>query len=113
MLFLGNGNFQYFVLIVAGVATLIVVVENQCMAYVIPVAKCDMDISIKEQGLITSIAFFGVILSSHMWGLLNDTWGRYKTLRLTLFLTFLSSSASSMAWSSLMLAVTRFLVGFW
>lgn len=108
----GNGKFQYIILAVAGTAAICVVIENQCTAYVLPMAKCDLMISASEQGFINSVTLVGVILSSHFWGFMTDTWGRIRTLRLTLLLCCLASVASSFAFTSWMMIVSRLLVGF-
>lgn len=100
-------------LTVASAAGMAVVFENQCMSYVLPAARCDLGISLAEQGFINSVSFIGVIVASHMWGFMTDTWGRRRTLRLTLALTFVASALSSMSWSSSMLMISRFFVGFW
>lgn len=81
------------------------------MAFVLPVAKCELNITNAEQGLINAVAFIGVVLTSHIWGFMADTWGRQKVLRLALFAGFLFSSISSFSTSSTMLLITRFLVG--
>lgn len=107
----GTGRFQYIILAVAGASSICVVIENQSMSYVMPAAKCDLDISVGEQGFINSVGFVGVLVASHFWGFLTDTWGRRQTLRLTLLCTFLSSSISSLSLTSFMLIVTRLFVG--
>lgn len=81
------------------------------MSFVLPMAKCELDISNVEQGWINSVAFIGVVLSSHFWGFMADTWGRLKVLRFSLLSGFLFSMLSSLSVSSEMLLVTRFAVG--
>lgn len=95
----------------SGVALTSVMVEALNMAFVLPAAKCELNLSISEQGFINAVGFMGVILTSHFWGLVTDTWGRQKVLRLTLFACFISSAFSSISYSSEMLLVTRFIVG--
>lgn len=81
------------------------------MAFVLPLAKCELNISNMEQGAINAIAFAGVVLTSHFWGFLSDTWGRKKVLQLALGGGFIFSAISSFSVTSLMLLITRFLVG--
>lgn len=81
------------------------------MNFVLPSAKCDLDISVGEQGFINSVGFLGVLVTSHFWGFLTDNWGRHRTLRLALLSTFFTSSISSLSVASWMLIVTRFFVG--
>lgn len=107
----GTGKYQYLVLAVAGLSSTCVVIENQAMSYVMPIAKYDLNVSLAEQGFINSVGFLGVLLASHFWGFLTDTWGRHRTLQLTLLCTFITSAISSVSVTSGMLIVTRFLVG--
>lgn len=107
----GIGKFHYIILTVAGIASLMMVLENQSMAYALPLAKCDMQITTSEQGLISTVVYIGVLLSSHFWGFMTDTWGRVRTVRLTLLLTCIASAASSMAWQTWMLIVARLFIG--
>lgn len=108
---LGTGKFQYLVIAVAGLTSTCVVIENQAMPYVMPSAKYDLNVTLAEQGFINSVGFLGVLVASHFWGFLTDTWGRYRTLQLTLFCTFIASALSSVSVTSFMLIITRFVVG--
>lgn len=45
-----------------------VIMEGLNMAIVLPAAKCDIEITTTEQGLINAIGFIGVVLTSHFWG---------------------------------------------
>lgn len=81
------------------------------MAFVLPAAKCDLNLTTAEQGFMYVASTTGFICSSHLWGFLADTWGRRKVLRSALFLCCLMSAASSLAANSYMLMVSRFMVG--
>lgn len=90
-----------------------ILVEAQCMSIVLPAAKCDLGITIYEQGLLNSVSFLGLILAAHFWGFMVDVWGRLKTLKLSLAMCFFCSALSSFAISSWMLLVSRLIVGIW
>lgn len=86
--FSGNGRFHFILLIAAGCSLLGisnqlhikdkctdsllyfkgVVMESLNMAIVLPAAKCDIEITTTEQGLINAVGFIGVVLTSHFWG---------------------------------------------
>lgn len=83
------------------------------MAFVLPAAKCDIEMTTTEQGLINAIGFIGVVLTSHFWGFMSDTWGRLKVLKFSLLSGFIFSIISSFSVSSLMLLFTRLIVGMW
>lgn len=81
------------------------------MALVLPLAKCELNLSNGEQGAINAVTFIGIVMTSHLWGFLSDTWGRRKVLLLSLGSGFIFSTISSFSVSSTMLLVTRFFVG--
>lgn len=109
----GNGKFQMIILGVTGLITMTVIINSQCMALVLPAAKCDIELTISEQGAFNSAAFLGYLVSSHCWGILTDTWGRQKTLRFTMFFSFVFSVMSSFALTNWTMFITRFLIGMW
>lgn len=73
----------------------------------------ELHISTGEQGLINAVAFIGVVMTSHFWGFMSDTWGRKKVLQAALGGGFVFSAASSVSVNSAMLLVTRLCVGLW
>lgn len=42
-------------------------VENISISFVLPNANCDLKLTTTEQGLVSSIAFLGIVVSSHFW----------------------------------------------
>lgn len=110
---LGHGKFHYLILLATGTSLVALVAELIGIGYSGPSAKCDMKFTTSQQGVLNSIAFLGFVCSSHFWGFLSDTWGRHKSLRLSLISTFIFSAMSSISISIAMLITTRFCVGFW
>ena len=107
----GNGRLQRRVFVLFAIAIVCVMVEGTCMAYVLPTAKCDLNITLREQGFIYSVGYIGIVLTSHFWGFLADTWGRRKVLLLSTFFTFAFGTMSSLSVNGTMMLVTRFAVG--
>lgn len=81
------------------------------MSYVLPAAKCDLNMSTGEQGFTNAVGYIGVILASHFWGFMADTWGRRKVLRTALLLSFVTALSSSFSLNSWMLMILRFVNG--
>ncbi|KAJ6637859.1 Synaptic vesicle glycoprotein 2B, partial [Pseudolycoriella hygida] len=108
----GHGKFHYFVLCTTGVSLAALVGELIGIGYSGPSAKCDMKFTTSQQGILNSVAFLGFVCSSHLWGFMSDTWGRQKSLRLSLLCTFIFSALSSVSITIAMLITTRFFVGF-
>lgn len=96
---------------VTGVATMIMIIEVQSMGIVAPIAKCDLNISTAEQGLLNSMSIIGVILSCLFWGYLTDAWGRLKAMKLAIMTLMVSSIISAFSVTNLMLIISRFGVG--
>ncbi|XP_037037557.1 synaptic vesicle glycoprotein 2B-like [Bradysia coprophila] len=107
----GNGRFHHYLLFATGFSLLGVFTEALNMAFVLPSAKCDIEMTTTEHGLINAIGFIGVVLTSHFWGFMADTWGRLKVIQFSLFSGVVFSIISSFSVTSMMLLFTRLLVG--
>lgn len=90
-----------------------VVVENVNVGFIMPYLRCDMHLTTTEQGLMNSAGYIGILIASHFWGFLADTWGRQKVLRVALLGSFLNAVLSAFSVNILMMYITRFLVGCW
>lgn len=60
-----------------------------------------------------SFVLSGIIISSHLWGFLSDTYGRQKILRIASLSAFAFSVCSSLAGNLWQLALFRLLNGLW
>lgn len=100
-----------FVVTVIGFSVLVNVAENMNVSLIMPYAKCDLKFSITEQGLLNSIGFLGILVTSHFWGFLADTWGRQKVLRTALAGSFFFGILSAFSPTTITLLILRFMVG--
>lgn len=96
-----------------GFASIASVLDFGSMAFVLPAAKCELNITLAERGLISSVTFVGQILSTQIWAILIDTWGRCKCLRLSMSMFLFFSILSSFSVSSGMLLGCRLITGLW
>lgn len=101
------------ILLVTGCACISEALEFGSMPLVLPTAKCELNITLAEQGLISSISFLGQVLTAQIWAILIDKWGRIKSLRLSVSMYLIFSILSSFSVNSIMLLVCRFLNGLW
>lgn len=85
--------------------------ENISVSYILPQIRCDLNLSTAEQGVLSSISFVGIVVSSHFWGFLADTWGRQKVLRLSTLGGFIACFASAFAWDTWSMILLRFIGG--
>ncbi|XP_058839965.1 synaptic vesicle glycoprotein 2B-like [Topomyia yanbarensis] len=106
------GQLNYVLIIIAGTILTAFLLETLGISYVIAVAECDLQLSTKEKGVLSGIAFVGVIISSHLWGFLADTMGRRKVIVPTLCLTFGTTALSSFATGFWSIVILRFFAGF-
>lgn len=98
-------------IVLTGLAALGGLIENLSIGVVMPYAKCDLDISTTQQGLLSSVSFFGIFATLHLWGYLADTYGRQKVLRACVTGGFIFSLMSAFAFDIVTLIVLRFLAG--
>jgi VNT family MFS transporter (synaptic vesicle glycoprotein 2) len=108
----GYGFFNILVLLATGGGLMCVIIETMCMMFIIPAAQCDLDLSLSEKGLLSSVSFIGVVVSSYMWGYLADTRGRKNILVVSLSISSLTTIICSIIPSSWLFIVLRFINGF-
>lgn len=49
-------------------------------SYILPVAECDLELSLENKGMLNGILYLGMVTSGFVWGFLSDTLGRKKLL---------------------------------
>lgn len=86
-------------------------VENVNISYISPYAKCDLKLTIAQQGVLSSVSFLGIVSTSYFWGFLADTWGRQKVLSVAAFGGFFFSLLSAFATNTEAVISLRFLAG--
>ncbi|KAG4066762.1 hypothetical protein HA402_012829 [Bradysia odoriphaga] len=125
------GKFNYVLVAVTGISLAAVLIEMIGISFVLPVSECDLSLTTKDKGMLSSIGFVGtiviifsknfkltkicragIIASSFLWGYLADTKGRHVVIKWSLLLAFISSVASSFSNDFWSLLILRFLTGF-
>lgn len=81
------------------------------MSFIIPAATCELQLDTFKKGLLTSVPFLGLTLTSHLWGFLADSIGRRKSVAWSLGLTVLFSALAALAPSYWIMLVFRMLSG--
>ena len=107
------GKFNYLIITLSGLMLASAFLEASGISTVIPVMQCELNLSNFDKGLLGSMSYAGIILSSHFWGFLADTRGRKKIIVSALILSFLFTVISTFAKSLWFLALFRFFNGFW
>uniref|UniRef100_A0A1B0GJR0 Putative synaptic vesicle transporter svop n=1 Tax=Lutzomyia longipalpis TaxID=7200 RepID=A0A1B0GJR0_LUTLO len=106
------GKFNCFVIFVCGINLAAVIIESLGISFVIPVAQCDLELTNSDKGVLSAVAFVGIIISSHLWGFLADTMGRRAVMMPSLFAAFISTLLCSFTSNFWVFVVLRFLSGF-
>lgn len=105
------GKCQTILIFLTGLAVMGTVVENIAVSLIFPYARCDLNLTTTEQGILGSVSFLGVVCTSHLWGFLADTWGRQKVLFVATSGGFVFSLLSGVATNTTVLILLRFIAG--
>lgn len=54
--------------------------ETLGISYVVPTAKCDLDLSTFRKGILTSVSYLGIAMGLYLAGFLTDHYGRKTTI---------------------------------
>ena len=108
---IGFGPFQVFFGLVAGIAWIADGMEIMVISILGPVLKCEWNIDVYQEAMLTTVVFFGILIGSPAIGWFADNFGRRHALVLsTLWISvygLLSALAPRLYW----LYFLRFLVG--
>uniref|UniRef100_A0A1A8KJH8 Major facilitator superfamily (MFS) profile domain-containing protein n=2 Tax=Nothobranchius kuhntae TaxID=321403 RepID=A0A1A8KJH8_NOTKU len=107
----GLGLFHWLLLLVCGWANASDTVEILCVSFLLPTARCDLQLSSSDMGLLTASIFLGMMVGCYIWGYLADQRGRRRVLVVSLTVNGLFGGLSSIApWFWLFLLL-RFISG--
>ncbi|XP_004570326.2 synaptic vesicle glycoprotein 2C [Maylandia zebra] len=107
----GFGLFHWLLLVVCGWANASDAVEILCVSFLLPTARCDLELSSSDMGLLTASIFLGMMVGGYMWGYLADQKGRRRVLIMSLTVNGLFGGLASLApWFWLFLLM-RFISG--
>ncbi|KAL0719565.1 hypothetical protein Bca4012_068889 [Brassica carinata] len=108
---IGFGKFQLYVLAYAGMGWVAEAMEMMLLSFVGPAVQSLWNLSAREESLITSVVFAGMLIGAYSWGIVADKHGRRKGFIITAVVTFLAGFLSSFAPNYMSLIVLRCLVG--
>ncbi|XP_036432452.1 synaptic vesicle glycoprotein 2C [Colossoma macropomum] len=107
----GFGLFHGLLLLVCGWANASDAVEILCVSFLLPTARCDLQLSSADMGLLTASIFLGMMLGGYMWGYLADQRGRQRVLVISLAVNGTFGAVASLAPSFWLFLLLRFLSG--
>ncbi|XP_023013525.2 synaptic vesicle glycoprotein 2B [Leptinotarsa decemlineata] len=108
----GFGKFNLILLLISVPTSLSQAFEQMTLSFVIPIAQCDLHLTLEDKGMLNAIAFAGMISSGFVSGYLCDFFGRRKMIiighTLQAFFTILASLSQTFP----MLMAAKFFSGF-
>ncbi|CAH2040142.1 unnamed protein product, partial [Iphiclides podalirius] len=82
----GYGRFSRSVLGACACAFFTTGVQNCVMSYVLPAARCELQLTTYQAGLVNMAFMSGGVASAFFWGIVADVFGRRNVLSLTLLI---------------------------
>ncbi|XP_063635443.1 synaptic vesicle glycoprotein 2C-like [Cydia splendana] len=105
-----TGNGIYNILLVITCAWILLAIGVDLFGFSLVVATaCDLNLTVAEKGILTSLPFVGILLVSYVWGYVSDTQGRRFSLVLSLLAAFVLSCLTSVSPNWLFLGMVKFL----
>ena len=108
---IGFGRFQVFVGLGAGLAWIADGMEIMVISILGPVLLCEWDITVRQEALITTVVFLGLLVGSPVVGWISDKYGRRLGLILSCSWITVTGILSALAPNFYWLIIFRFLVG--
>lgn len=107
----GTGRVQAYVVIASGFGLMALLLDTMGVSMTIPGSTCELELDTFRKGLLNSISFVGIALTSHLWGFLADTLGRNKSIRYSLMGSVFFTGLAALVPNFWIIIVLRFLSG--
>ncbi|XP_038217890.1 synaptic vesicle glycoprotein 2B-like [Zerene cesonia] len=108
----GYGRFSRSVLGACACAFFTTGVQNCVMSYVLPAARCELQLTTYQAGLINMAFMSGGVASAFFWGIVGDVFGRKNMLSMTLLVDSTLLLAQSTVSDYRLLLAARSINGF-
>ncbi|KAI3697723.1 hypothetical protein L6452_30820 [Arctium lappa] len=107
----GFGKFQILVLAYAGMGWISEAMEMMLLSFVGPALQSAWNLSSREESMITSVVFAGMLVGAYSWGVVSDKYGRRNGFLITAMVTSVAGFLSALAPNYICLIILRCLVG--
>ncbi|KAH9637064.1 hypothetical protein HF086_013880 [Spodoptera exigua] len=105
----GHGKYNYGLLLTCFVLIIAMGIDIFGLGIIVTASTCDLNLTLSQIGILSSMSFAGIIVMSYPWGYLSDTRGRRLVLMWAMSGSFISSAISSLSPSWQVLAALRFI----
>ncbi|CAH1398432.1 unnamed protein product [Nezara viridula] len=107
----GSGLYTWYVVITSGLIGFAAVLSIQGMAFAMPLAGCELELSYTTRGIMTSMGFNGMLVSAQFFGFLADNFGRKRVMMFTQAATMVVTVLWSFAPNTTALGIILFFNG--
>ncbi|CAH1113625.1 unnamed protein product [Psylliodes chrysocephalus] len=107
----GFGKYNYILLFCIIFPSITQMTETVSISYVLPVAECDLDLSLEDKGILNAVTFAGMIVSGLFWGYMIDALGRKQIIVYGYFATGFLSMTAACSSSKFVLIIAKFVGG--
>ncbi|KAJ8751198.1 hypothetical protein K2173_016379 [Erythroxylum novogranatense] len=107
----GFGKFQCLVLLYAGMGWIAEAMEMMLLSFVGPSVKSQWHLNSRQESLISSVVFAGMLVGAYSWGVVSDRFGRRRGFLATAITTSGAGVLSALAPNYVALLICRCLVG--
>ncbi|CAD0200164.1 unnamed protein product [Chrysodeixis includens] len=105
----GHGKYNYGLLLTCFVLIIAMGIDIFGLGIIVTASTCDLNLTLQQIGILSSMSFAGIIVMSYPWGYLSDTRGRKLVLMWAMGGSFVSSAISSLSPTWQVLAALRFI----
>ncbi|XP_020578396.1 LOW QUALITY PROTEIN: organic cation/carnitine transporter 7-like [Phalaenopsis equestris] len=107
----GFGKFQFFVFLYSGIGYAAEAMELMILSFIGSPIQSEWKLSPRQESLISSVVFAGMLLGQYSWGVISDNYGRRKGFIFTALVTSGAGFLSAFSPNYNTFIILRFLVG--
>jgi MFS transporter, VNT family, synaptic vesicle glycoprotein 2 len=108
---IGFGCVQIEIAFVVNLVLFTVLNETMGISFILPAAECDLNLDSKSKGILSSMTFIGIMISSLFWGYYADTQGRRLAMLHALTYASIFTTLSLFVQDLTLFAICRFMTG--
>ncbi|XP_028143249.1 putative transporter svop-1 [Diabrotica virgifera virgifera] len=105
------GKYNIMLIVVIALPCVTQLLNTVELSYILPVAQCDLGLTLEDKGLINAIMFAGMISTGVYWGYLCDALGRKRIIVYGFLLSGFFAAVAALSTSKYVLLAAKFMSG--